>query len=106
MSYLESESVEMGAFFGVLMVVSAWYCSGMPGGRSCPKLVMGKGSARVVIGQDSSEILRYADKSITKEEDRLYPSDPEQLQLVQSWGVFNFSFGGCLLNEICDHCET
>jgi glutathione S-transferase len=58
---------------------------GMPGGTSCPKLVVGKGSARVVVGKGSSEILEYADKKITKEEDRLYPSDPEQRQLVKSW---------------------
>lgn len=47
----------------------------------------GKGSTRVVIGKGSSEILEYAYRKITKEEDRLYPSDPEQRQLVKSWGM-------------------
>ncbi|KAG0561077.1 hypothetical protein KC19_9G035000 [Ceratodon purpureus] len=61
------------------------YTRGLPGGTSCPKLLVGKGPARVVIGKGSSEILEFADKKITKEEDRLYPSDPEQRQLVQSW---------------------
>ena len=60
---------------------------GLPGGTSWPKLVAGKGSARVMVGKGSSEILEYADKKITKEEDRLYPSDPEQRQLVKSWGM-------------------
>lgn len=58
----------------------------MPGGTSCPKLVVGEGSAKVVVGKVSSEILEYADKRIDKEEDRLYPSDPDQRQLAQSWG--------------------
>jgi glutathione S-transferase len=46
--------------------------------------VIGKGPQRVVIAS-SHEILEFADKKIDVEEDRLYPSDPEQLQLVQSW---------------------
>lgn len=58
----------------------------MPGGTSCPKLVIGKGPQRVVV-PNSHDILEFADKKIDKEDDRLYPSNPEQLQLVQSWGV-------------------
>lgn len=76
----------------------------MPGGTSCPKLVAGKGSARVVVGKGSSEIFEYADKKLTKEEDRLYPSDPEQRQLVKSWGI-NMCNIIPLLSVIV-HCET
>lgn len=34
----------------------------------------------------SHEILEFADKNIEDEDDRLYSSDPEKLQLEQSWG--------------------
>lgn len=62
----------------------------MPGGTSCPKLVIGEGPQRVVL-PGSTEICEFADKKIDKEDDRLYPSNPEQLQLVQSWGVFHWA---------------
>ncbi|KAL2633850.1 hypothetical protein R1flu_005329 [Riccia fluitans] len=54
------------------------------GGTSCPKLVMGSGSDRVVL-QESSDILRFAEKNIKREEDRLYPADPEMLKVVEAW---------------------
>lgn len=57
---------------------------GFPGGKTCPKLVIGKGPEQVVLSE-SHDILEYADKKIDNEENRLYPSDPELLQLVQSW---------------------
>jgi len=37
--------------------------------------------------QESPDILRFADKNIRNEEDRLYPEDPELQKLVQAWGM-------------------
>ncbi|KAL3693565.1 hypothetical protein R1sor_007216 [Riccia sorocarpa] len=54
------------------------------GGTSCPKLVMGSGSDRVVL-QESSDILRFAEKNIKREEDRLYPDDPVMFKAVEAW---------------------
>lgn len=51
-----------------------------------PKLVMGRSSERVVL-QESPDILRFADKNIRNEEDRLYPDDPDMQRLVQAWGM-------------------
>lgn len=46
---------------------------------------MGRHSEQVVL-QESPDILRFAEKNIKREEDRLYPSDPEMLRAVQAWG--------------------
>lgn len=59
---------------------------GLGAGTSCPKLVMGRSSERVVL-QESPDILRFADKNIRNEEDRLYPDDPDMQRLVQAWGM-------------------
>lgn len=48
---------------------------------------MGRQDERVVL-QESPDILRFADKNIRNEEERLYPDDAELQKLVQSWGVF------------------
>ena len=48
---------------------------------------MGRQNERVVL-QESPDILRFADKNIRNEEDRLYPDDPELQKLVQSWGMW------------------
>ncbi|XP_024357218.1 uncharacterized protein [Physcomitrium patens] len=78
---------------GVTHVVhQALFCSmvslgrGLGAGTSCPKLVMGRSSERVVL-QESPDILRFADKNIRNEEDRLYPDDPDMQRLVQAWGT-------------------
>ncbi|KAG0554438.1 hypothetical protein M758_12G095200 [Ceratodon purpureus] len=60
------------------------FTRGLGAGTSCPKLVMGRSSERVVL-QESPDILRFADKNIRNEEDRLYPDDPELQKLVQAW---------------------
>ena len=39
--------------------------------------------------QESPDILRFADKNIRNEEDRLYPDDPELQQRVQAWGMLS-----------------
>jgi glutathione S-transferase len=57
---------------------------GLPGGTSCPKVVIGTGPQQKVLGS-SHEILEFADKHIENEDERLYSSDPEKLQLEQSW---------------------
>lgn len=59
----------MFAFSHPLIVVLK--CRGLGAGTSCPKLVMGRSSERVVL-QESPDILRFADKNIRNEEDRLY----------------------------------
>jgi hypothetical protein len=51
---------------------------------------MGRTSERVVL-QESPDILRFADKNIRNEEDRLYPDDPELQKLVQAWGMAHMS---------------
>ena len=55
---------------------------------------MGRQNERVVL-QESPDILRFADKNIRNEEDRLYPDDPELQKLVQSWGMW--------VNAICNY---
>ncbi|CAM6048869.1 unnamed protein product [Sphagnum compactum] len=60
------------------------FTRGLGAGTSCPKLVMGRQDERVVL-QESPDILRFADKNIRNEEERLYPDDAELQKLVQSW---------------------
>lgn len=64
--------------------------------------MIGKGPEQVVLSE-SHDILEYADKKIDNEENRLYPSDPELLQLVQSWGMFRRSL--CSSSFTRDHCD-
>lgn len=67
------------------------YTRGLGQGTSCPKLVLGEGKDRVVL-HESSDILKFADENIKSEEDRLYPSKPEQS--VQEWDTkFNEILG-------------
>lgn len=40
---------------------------------------------RIVL-QESTDILKFADRNIADKHDRLYPDDPELLKLVESWG--------------------
>ena len=75
-------------------VTGCYLCRGLGAGTSCPKLVMGRQNERVVL-QESPDILRFADKNIRNEEDRLYPDDPELQKLVQSWGMW--------VNAICNY---
>lgn len=74
-SYVETKHV---------VVLHMLFTRGLGAGTSCPKLVMGRSSERVVL-QESPDILRFADKNIRNEEDRLYPDDPDMQRLVQAW---------------------
>lgn len=76
-SYVETKHV---------VVLHMLFTRGLGAGTSCPKLVMGRSSERVVL-QESPDILRFADKNIRNEEDRLYPDDPDMQRLVQAWGM-------------------
>ncbi|XP_073385287.1 uncharacterized protein [Physcomitrium patens] len=76
-SYVETKHV---------VVLHMLFTRGLGAGTSCPKLVMGRSSERVVL-QESPDILRFADKNIRNEEDRLYPDDPDMQRLVQAWGT-------------------
>lgn len=65
---------------------------------------MGRQNERVVL-QESPDILRFADKNIRNEEDRLYPDDPELQKLVQSWGMWvnaTYNYLAYLLVESSD----
>lgn len=63
-----------------------FFTRGLGGGTSCPKFVMGRSTEQVVL-QESPDILHFAEKNIRREENRLYPSEPEARKLVQSWEV-------------------
>ncbi|KAG6542649.1 hypothetical protein Mapa_015980 [Marchantia paleacea] len=67
-----------------VVLLHMFFTRGLGAGTSCPKLVMGRHSEQVVL-QESPDILRFAEKNIKREEDRLYPSDPEMLRAVQAW---------------------
>ncbi|KAH8942516.1 hypothetical protein BDL97_14G104400 [Sphagnum fallax] len=77
-----------------MVVFHIFYTRGLGGGTSCPKLVMqgagedqqleGSTGDRIVL-QESTDILKFADRNIADKHDRLYPDDPELLKLVESW---------------------
>lgn len=85
-----------GFFDENFWVLRCFLCRGLGAGTSCPKLVMGRSSERVVL-QESPDILRFADKNIRNEEDRLYPEDAELQKLVQSWGMLAEQAFTCVL---------